>query len=92
MDKSSKRRLTGDLRTFSGPRLSMLLAGKTIGEVYRNDELLVIRCQDGSEIRVAWVDEASGRPVKGRPAIAFHGRNVVPRSGGILVGTASGKR
>lgn len=68
------------LRTFDGPQISTLLTGKRIGEVYKTDRLLVIRCLDGFEIRVAWVTE-DGAPVAGRPAISFFGKNIVTSVG-----------
>jgi hypothetical protein len=71
---------TGTLRKLEGPTLSMLLAGKTVAEVSRNNELLVIRMDTGDEIRVAWID-INGVPVKGEPAIAFFGRNIRAKVG-----------
>jgi len=65
-------------RQFDGPVLSQLLAGHVVKEVLKNNEVLIIKVENGDEIRVAWVDE-NGKPVKGTPAIAFYGRNIVPR-------------
>jgi hypothetical protein len=44
----------------------MALQGRTIANVITNGNLLVIQCEDGTELMIAWVDE-SGRPVKGIP-------------------------
>lgn len=71
------------LTEFDGPVLSHLLHGKELAEVLKTEELLVIKCMNGDEIRIAWVDE-NGRPVKGKPAIAFFGRDIVPRVTGIV--------
>ena len=65
-----------NLRPFDGPQISLLMAGKVIAEVLKNDEVLIVRCVDGTEVRVAWVDD-EGKQVKGRPAIEFAGRHVI---------------
>lgn len=57
------------------PRIGELIHGKQIEEVTRNDTVLVIRCTDGTEVRVAWVND-NGEAVHGHPAIMFAGRNV----------------
>lgn len=71
------------IKDFDGAVLSNLLYGKQLAEVLKTDQLLVIKCRNGDEIRVAWVNE-NGEPVKGRPAIAFFGREIVPRVTGII--------
>ena len=51
------------------------LHGKQIDHVLKTSELLVLHCTDGSELRIAWVDDA-GKPVSGEPAIAYHGLRI----------------
>lgn len=75
------------MRVLDGPTLSHMLSGKEIEHVLRSDRLLVIRCTDGTEVRVAWVD-GNGDPVTGQPAIAFVGRNVIAKVAEMRVGGA----
>ena len=59
------------------------IQGKTIGYVAKTDQVLVIHCQDGTEVRVAWVN-GNGEPVKGEPAIAFGGLNVLAKTASLM--------
>jgi hypothetical protein len=69
--------------------LSMRLAGRQIEAIMKTQNTLVIRCEDGTECHVAWMNEA-GDPTEGEPAVVWFGRNVLaktaklfPRSHGL---------
>lgn len=51
------------------------LAGRQVEYVATNGSILVIRCQDGRELQVAWVDD-NGHAIKGRPVLRFCGTHV----------------
>lgn len=68
------------VRVADSGELHRLLSGKTIQYVAKNDQLLVVRCTDGTEVRVCWVD-GEGRPVRGEPAVHFGGLHVLARPG-----------
>ena len=57
------------------PDISMRMAGKTIESVMKSNEVLLLRCEDGTEMQIAWLDD-NGRPVKGTPKIIWFGRHV----------------
>ena len=57
------------------PDISMRMAGKTIELIMKSNERLLIRCEDGTEMQIAWVDD-NGKPVKGHPVIKWFGRHV----------------
>ena len=57
------------------PDISMRLTGKRLESVMKSSERLLIRCEDGTEMQIAWVDD-NGKPVKGRPVIKWFGRHV----------------
>lgn len=48
--------------------LTNRLRGKKIAAVMSNGHVLAIQCEDGSEIRVAWVD-GNGNVLKGMPIV-----------------------
>ncbi len=48
--------------------LTLRLHGKAIGAVLTNGHLLELRMLDGSECRIAWLDD-NGVPIKGRPVL-----------------------
>jgi hypothetical protein len=52
--------------------LTQRLRGRQVAAVMTNGNVLAIRCEDGSEILVAWVDE-NGDPIKGRPVVTGRG-------------------
>jgi hypothetical protein len=52
------------------------LAGRKVRAVGKYNDALVIMCDDGYEVQVAWVDE-NGKPVKGQPMVMFAGKKVV---------------
>lgn len=58
--------------------LTARLVGKRVEGVFANGSQLLIRCDDGSEVIVAWVDN-NGRPIKGSPAIAQVGARLIAR-------------
>lgn len=66
-----------------GDKIHRHLSGKRIEYVARNGELLVIRCTDGSEVRVKWVD-VNGNAIKGEPAMAFLGLNIHAKTGTLF--------
>ena len=45
-----------------------VLRGRTVEATLRTEEFLLIRCTDGVEIRIAWLDENGKR--KGVPVVA----------------------
>ncbi len=71
-----------NLRPIDGPQLSLLLAGKTIGDVWTDGRVLNIRTLDGYEVDIAWVDE-DGKPANGRPAFSFAGKRVRAKVGSM---------
>lgn len=52
--------------------LTSQLRGKEVAAVLCNGSILVIQCHDGSEIRVAWVDD-QGNVLKGMPVVEGRG-------------------
>jgi hypothetical protein len=52
--------------------LTMRLQGKRVAQVMSNGHILSIRCDDGSEFNVAWVDD-NGQAIKGRPVVQSRG-------------------
>jgi hypothetical protein len=52
--------------------LSNALRGREVAAVICNGHIVVIKCHDGREIRVAWLDE-NGETVKGTPVLEGHG-------------------
>lgn len=61
-------------------QLTQLLRGHQIEHLSTNGNVLVIRCTDGREVQVAWVDD-SGRPLKGTPIALFAGTNIRAKLG-----------
>lgn len=52
------------------------IAGKTVAAVLTNGHILQIRCHDGSEINIVWLDD-NGVPMKGKPVAAQCGVRIV---------------
>lgn len=57
------------------------LKGARIEYCATNGHLLVIRCEDGKEVRVAWVDD-NGQPMSGTPVLQFLGSNIIAKPKG----------
>lgn len=57
----------------NGPVLTATLLGKQIAEAMCNGNTLLLRCADGSEWEIDWVNEDTGVPIKGRPVIRTKG-------------------
>lgn len=54
--------------------ITKLLAGKTVECVLQDGYSLIIRCRDGSQVRIAWVDPKTQQPLQGEPVItSVHG-------------------
>jgi hypothetical protein len=53
--------------------LTRLLRGKRVAHAMTNGSALAIQLEDGSEILVAWVNEDTGEPIKGRPVVQSRG-------------------
>ena len=64
------------------PKITDILHGKTIETVWKCENLLVIRCTDGIEVNVAWVDP-NGEPINGEPAVRFAGLRVFAKVGSL---------
>lgn len=58
--------------------LTRLLRGKRIACLLTNGHVLQIRCHDGSEINVAWVDE-HGTAIMGKPVVQQRGARLIAR-------------
>lgn len=56
--------------------LTQRLRGKKVAAVLSNGNVLQIRCEDGSEIDVAWLDDR-GLPIRGRPALYTSGARLL---------------
>jgi len=54
------------------------LKGREVEYVATNGHLLVIRCTDGRELQVEWVND-NGEPIRGKPVLRFAGVNVIAR-------------
>lgn len=54
------------------------LKGKTVEYVATNGHILVVRCEDGRELQIAWVDD-NGTPIMGKPMLRFCGTNIITR-------------
>jgi hypothetical protein len=52
--------------------LTRRLRGKQVAAVMTNGHVLAIRTEEGSEIRVVWVDD-NGEVIKGRPLVQGSG-------------------
>ena len=52
--------------------ISSLMHGREVDTVWTNGQLLVIKCKDGREIRIAWLDD-NGNVIKGHPVIQDFG-------------------
>jgi hypothetical protein len=52
--------------------LTNRMRGKQIAAVMTNGRTLLIRLEDGSEIKIAWVND-NGEPLQGRPFIESTG-------------------
>ncbi len=48
------------------------LAGGIVGAVALAIAAIAIRCHDGTEVNIAWVDD-NGTPIKGKPTAALYG-------------------
>lgn len=59
-------------------QIHALLTGKRIEYVATNGNILLVRCTDGFELQVAWVDD-NGAPIKGKPVAQFVGTNIRAR-------------
>ncbi len=55
-----------------GGSITAALRGKLVRYCASNGHILVITLNDGSELRVAWVDD-NGDPIKGRPVVEGSG-------------------
>lgn len=64
--------------------LTQRLAGKRVAAVLSNGHLLQLRTDDGSEITIAWCDDA-GRPLKGQPVAVQGGVRLLARGMGSLL-------
>ena len=56
--------------------LTQRLLNKRVAAVLSNGNVLQIRCTDGSEIDVAWLDD-HGLPIKGKPALYTAGARLI---------------
>lgn len=54
------------------------LRGKQVEYVATNGHMLVIRCTDGRELQIQWVDD-NGNPIKGKPVLRRAGLNIITR-------------
>lgn len=54
------------------------LYGKGVESVTTNGHLLKIRCLDGSEYTIAWLDD-NGVPIKGKPVLSQSGVRMIAR-------------
>lgn len=55
-------------------QITQLLAGKTIEYLLKDGYSLTIRCHDGLQVRIAWVDPQTQQPLQGEPVITMvHG-------------------
>jgi len=59
-------------------QLTKEMQGKRVESVLTNGHLLCIRCTDGFEIQVQWVDD-SGNPIKGKPVARAVGLHIIAR-------------
>lgn len=64
--------------------ITKLLKDKSVEYVATNGHILVIRCTDGTELRVAWVDD-NGIAVDGTPVLRFAGKHIIARNGHEIV-------
>ena len=53
----------------------MRLAGREIEAIMKNQDTLVIRCTDGIEAHIAWMD-TEGNPTQGEPTVTWYGKRV----------------
>ncbi len=60
--------MPADITTFA--------AGRVIESVWKNGSILCLRCEDGTEVHIAWRDKA-GDPVDGEPCVVWHGKNII---------------
>ena len=56
--------------------ITTFLGNKVIESVWKNDNVLCIRCIDGTEVHIVWADE-SGQAIGGEPKVVWHGRHVI---------------
>lgn len=58
--------------------VTRVLRGKRVAEVLTNGRVLQIRCHDGTEVSIAWVDD-NGAPINGKPTAALYGHRLLAR-------------
>lgn len=56
------------------------LAGRSVECVLTNGSMLMIRCKDGRELQVQWVDD-NGNAIKGKPVLRMAGVHIIARRG-----------
>ncbi len=57
------------------PPLTTILSGKQIECIYHNGQVLLVRCTNGFEVKIAWLDD-DGKPVDGSPHIVGQGIHI----------------
>jgi hypothetical protein len=54
------------------------LHGRQVECVLTNGHMLCIRCTDGRELQVQWIDD-NGNPMKGKPVLRMAGVHIIAR-------------
>jgi hypothetical protein len=55
------------------------LKGRKVECVLTNGSMLAIRCADGKELQIQWVDD-NGQPINGKPVLRMAGTHIIARS------------
>lgn len=58
--------------------ITLQLAGRQVECALTNGNMLCIRCTDGRELQIQWVDD-NGNPLKGKPLLRMAGTHIIAR-------------